>query len=310
LKERYPEVEFDQKLLGPDLLTKLFFEGSIGKDQTRSTLDASPFYASPSTPAWKIAWRGWETTDERYEEAVQIVEEQFRKRDFLVLGELLQVFGLRLVFSGNGVIQKAKEDVVAECKTYIDDLRKAGKLPDEDVRRCEDRPQSWDGLGFFEIGTREFEEISEYLCSSIKEDSRDRLPAKGHQLMELMKTDVQAFFRKLCLNNVEASPFFDVPVLASINAETFVDEVLRLEPSAQGSVFAMFRGRYDRLQLEGDLHAEKSWLERVKAAFEARMLALRPMSKDRLKNRIGHSIDPLLTKDPVKQLESSGDSSV
>jgi hypothetical protein len=299
LRERYPEVELDQKLLNADWLSRLFFEGYVDKEQTRNMLDSSSFYGSDSVPAWKIAWHGWETTDERYERAAEMVEEQFRRREFSIVGELLQVFGLRLIFSDVGVVQRARNEIVAECKAYIDDLRNAGRLSDDDVDRFGDRMQSWEGLGFFESESREFKEIRDYLYSSIAEAFKRSLPVRGLQLLELMKKDAQAFFRELCLNNVTASPFFDAPILASIEPDVFVREVLTLHPAAQSSVFAMFQGRYNGGQLNANLQPEKAWLANVKKEFEKRMSSLRPMSKNRLKNRIGHSMDPFLLDGPV-----------
>jgi hypothetical protein len=122
---------------------------------------------------------------------------------------------------------------------------------------------------------------------------------RGLRLLELMKKDAQAFFRELCSNNVTASPFFDVPILASIDPDIFVSEVLALHPNAQASVFAVFRGRYIGGQLKANLQPEKAWLATVKKEFEKKMSSLRPMSKDRLKNQIGHSMDPLLLDEPA-----------
>jgi hypothetical protein len=109
-----------------------------------------------------------------------------------------------------------------------------------------------------------------------------------------MKTDVQAFFRELCLNRVTESPFFDVPVLAAIEPAVFVDHLLSLPPLSQNSVFSMFKGRYEGGALNSDLQPEQSWLAEVKKILEMRMASLRPMSRYRLKHRIGHSLDPFL----------------
>jgi hypothetical protein len=299
LRERYPEVEFDQKLMNADWLSRLFFDGYVDKEQTRKMLDSSSFYGSDSIPAWKIAWHGWQMTDEQYERAAEMVEEQFRKREFSVIGELLHVFGLRLSFSDVGVVQLTRNEIVAECKAYVDDLRNSGRLPQDDADRFGDRTQSWEGLGFLAFESREFEEIRNYLYGSIAEAFKRSLPVKGLRLLELMKNDAQAFFRELCSNNVTASPFFDVPILASIDPDVFVSEVLALHPNAQSSVFAVFRARYAGRQLNTSLQPEKAWLATVKREFEKKMSSLRPMSKDRLKNQIGHSIDPLLLDEPA-----------
>jgi KAP family P-loop domain len=293
LRERYPEVDFDQTLLNGDSLAGLFFDGYLDKEHTQTMLASSSFYGSEDTPAWKTAWHGWEISDDRYEKAVATVEEQFRERQFSLLGELLHVFGLRLTFADIGVVQRSRSEIVAECKVYVDDVSKAGRLPDNGSDRFREM-QSWQELGFNEYNSSEFKELRDYLNDSIAAHFRKTLPVKGLQLLELMKKDVQAYFRRLCVNNVEASPYFDIPILASIDPAVFVKEVLALDPSAQASAFATFQGRYDRGQLNSALQPEKAWLTNVKAEFEKRMKTLRPMSTNRLKNRIGHYLDPFV----------------
>lgn len=293
LKERYPEVEFDQQIATPEWLASLFFDGWVDPKGTQKMLDASPYYASPGTlPAWKTAWHGWDFSDEEYEKAVATVEKQFQNREFTIAGELFHVFGLRLMFSDVGVIRQSRADVVAECKTYIDDLKSVGRLPDYD--RGTDRMNGWDGLGFIDRDKKEFAEIAEHLDAASVAALDESLPTKGKELLELMKKDAQAYFRQLCLNNVTESPFFDIPVLAKIEPDVFVDHVLKLQPTSQAAVFSTFEGRYDRGQLNGELKAEKAWLADVKKCFEKRMTSLPPMSRYRLKNRIGHSIEPFL----------------
>jgi KAP family P-loop domain len=297
LKTRYPEVEFDQKIATPEWLTAFYIEGWINPEVTRKMLDASPFYASPETlPAWKAAWHGWDIPDEQYEKAVEKVEKQFHDREFTIIGELFQVFGLRLLFSSIGVIGRTKAQVVAECVEYIDDLKKSGHLPDPLEYRRDEGISGWDGLGLFESETPEFADIISHFKACSEEALEETLPTRGRELLDLMKKDVQAFFRQLCVNNVTASPFFDIPILAKIEPEVFVDRVLELDPVSQSSVFSMFEGRYDRGQLDADLKAEKPWLARVAEVFRSKISSLRPMSRYRLKNRIGRTIDRFLPR--------------
>jgi len=130
LKARYPEVEFDQQIIEPTWIRALFFDGWVAPEATRRMLDASPYYSSPTLgPAWRVAWMGWQLSDDQYEEVVARIEKQFKDREVTVLGELLHVFGLMLGFSDVGVIKKSRAKVTAECKSYIDDLKKTGRSP-------------------------------------------------------------------------------------------------------------------------------------------------------------------------------------
>jgi hypothetical protein len=290
LNNKYLEVDFAQQIAAPSWMKALLFDGWVEASATRAMLNKSPYYASALTlPAWKVAWHGWEISDKDYEEAVAKVERQFENREFVVVGELFQVFGLRLSFSEIGVIAKSRSEVVDECKCYIDDLRKFGNFPDPLVSRREELGSGWEGLGLFEADSEDFRAIIDCFDATSSTVLKESLPAKGLELLEVMKRDVQEFFRCLCLNTVTTSPFFDIPVLAAIDAEVFVDNVLTLVPDAQSSVFSMFIGRYERGQLDRELKDEKPWLLAVKDAFERRMPTLGKMTSHRLKNRIGHS---------------------
>ncbi|NEV79024.1 hypothetical protein DYI24_18470 [Rhodopseudomonas sp. BR0C11] len=298
VRARYPEVEFTQGLITSDLLKPLLFEGWVNPADVCSVLDQSPYFASPeSMPAWKAAWHGWDLEDSEYEKAVAKVEEQFAKREFLITGEILHVCGLRLAFSDVGVISKSRAEVVEEAKAYIDDLLKDDRFPDTFETNRRDR-MSWEGLGFSEAQSPEFSQILTHFDAASEEARKKALPAIGERLLKTMAEDPQKYFRLLCVNNVEASPYYDVPVLAAIDPVIFAERVLALPADSQRSVFSAFKGRYDTGMLLRELSDEKPWLEAVKTALDARLATLRPMSKYRLKNRLGHGIDPFLAPAP------------
>lgn len=305
LKKKYPEVEFAQRIVSPSWMKALLFDGWVDADATRVMLDQSPYFASPQTlPAWKVAWHGWEISDKDYEEAVAKVEKLFESREIVVVGELFQVFGIRLLASNIGVVAKTRNEVVDECKLYLDDLKKLGRFPDPLLSHRKEMGGSWEGLGFIEADTPDFREVVSHFDATSATVLKESLPAKGRELLVVMKENVQEFFRQLCLNNVTPSPYFDVPVLASIDPEEFVDNVLALAPDAQSSVFSMFVGRYDRGQLDRDLMEESAWILAVKSAFEKRMPTLGKMTRHRLKNQIGHSYVKFL---PYRRLRGSPD---
>jgi hypothetical protein len=75
-----------------------------------------------------------------------------------------------------------------------------------------------------------------------------------------------------------------------------------LTPDAQSSVFSMFRGRYERGELERLLKEERPWLSEVKRILEDRMASMRAMSRHRIKNLVGRTLNPLLTSEEPKSL--------
>ncbi len=309
LKARYPEVEFEQTILSSEAIRKLLFDGWLDCASIVQMLNDSPYYASPATlPAWKVAWHAWEISDEEFEEAVLKVEQQFRNREFNALGELFHVFGLRLFFSDVRVIDKSRDDVVGDCKAYLDDIYKSGHFPDPLVDRQE-RFIASEGIGYAEANTPEFKVIVKYFDERSAALLKETLPARGLELLQIMEQDVQDFFRRLCLNNVTSSPFFEIPVLAYVRPQEFVERLLVLSPAAQRSVFVMFRGRYERGELVGSLKEEKPWLVKVKQNLESRMASMRPMTRYRMRSLLARNLDPFLALGGQQRVEATHDSS-
>jgi hypothetical protein len=192
------------------------------------------------------------------------------------------------------VIDQSRDDVVRACKAYLDDLYELGRFPDPLGNR-EERYIGSEGIVYTEGDTPEFKAMLSYFEERSASLLKESLPAKGLELLQIMEGDVQDFFRRLCLNNVTSSPYFDVPVLAHVAPEQFVERLLALKPAAQRSVFFMFRGRYERGQLDETLKEERPWLAEVKRNLEGRIEAMRPMSRYRIRRLMARNLDPLLS---------------
>jgi len=284
LQGRYPEVEFEQSLLPSDVLRSLFFEGWGDIESIRKALDTSPYYAGPGTlPPWKVAWHWWDLSDGDFEEAIATVEKQFFEREFVITEEIFQVFGLRIRFSKIGAIVRTLDEVVSEGRAYINDLQTRGTFPDP-LQKLEAMSSS--GLGIQEQDTDEFKTIRNHFEFVKAAVLRDSLPAKGRDLVSAMKEDAKKFFRLLCPNDVTVSPFYDIPVLASIGPKAFVDDVLTLSPSAQSTVFSALKSRYKTGMLNKELSEEKPWLGVVMGEFTKKLSSLPPLSKFRIAQRV------------------------
>ena len=296
LEARYPEVRFDDLVICAELLKALLFWGRIDRDAVRAALDQSPYYASPGTePAWKTAWHVWDYDDDVYEEAVAKVEGQFTQRLFVIPGEFLQVFGLQLLFSETGTIKASKSEVVSQCKKYVDDLRAAGKIMNAYVEPAKiDDSGSWGGLGIYDVKSEEFQEVLKYYYDIVDAVAAANLPQLGLDLLQLLKDSPEEYFRALCVNNVSASVYYEVPILARIPVDQFVTWVVGMNPISSRIAFTTFQGRYEHGLLNGPLKEEVPWLREVRRVFEERAETLRPVSRFRILNSVRRSIDPFL----------------
>jgi hypothetical protein len=296
LEKRYPEVRFDQTMIDLPLLRGILFEGRADHAAIRSALDRSPYYASPAAqPTWRVAWHIGSVDDAEYEQAVAEVEEQFKNREFVIPGEIGHVIGLRLLFAEMGVISAGSEVLIGQFKHYVDDLRSQGKIPNKYGGEIDYDPQNgWDGLRIFNRDTREFGEIWAYYQTIIDEVGEEILPELGRKLLGVMKSNPEKFFRALVLNDFEPSPYYNVPILASIPPKDFVDHVLSLDFASQAEIIHTFRSRYERNLLENELAREKPWLKEVKEILEQKARALGPITRYRINNLTKRNIDPFL----------------
>ena len=106
-------------------------EGKLPRDEINKALAASEYFVQPDDePAWKKVWYGITRPEEEFNAAFAQMEKQFVDRVFVKTGEMIHVFGLRIWLSEIGQIQMPVDEVIEECKTYIDDLKKNGRLLD------------------------------------------------------------------------------------------------------------------------------------------------------------------------------------
>jgi hypothetical protein len=100
----------------------------------------------------------------------------------------------------------------------------------------------------------------------------------------------------LCPNNYEESIYYNVPVLEAIKSNDFVEQVLKLTPNSQKTVFAAFRGRYDYgpPPLDNALAVERERLLEVKHGFEDKAAKSRLLSRFRVRSAVRRNIDPFL----------------
>jgi hypothetical protein len=227
----------------------------------------------------------------------------------VIPGEMFHVFGLRLLFSEIGAIDIPKAEVVGQCKQYVDSLRDSDQIVNKYIDKAKiDTILGWESRGFYNADTREFQDVLNYYRSVIDEVARCSLPQLGGQLLNIMKSDSQKYFRMLCPNDFEHAVYYNVPVLAAIPTSDFVEEVLRLGASSQNTVFAAFRARYETGLLARDLVEEKKWLQEFKSLFDEKAKNLRPLSRYRILGTVGHNIGPFLVSENIgsEQVRTTG----
>jgi KAP family P-loop domain len=282
-RRRYPEVDLSDRVISDETLIDILIRGIVDEKAIRACLDRSRYFVTVANePAWVTVWHMFDRTDEQFEVAYEKMEKQFAKRDFSATGELLHVLALRLYLARNDVSGKTLSDVVDEGKRYIDDLYATRRL---DVSAAEFRDLRFNGhagLGFTDGESAEFGELSTYLVEKADRVVKENYPQVGLSLLKEMETDPDLYLRRVCLTNSSDNLYYDVPILASIDPDKFVETLLSLHPSNQRIILRAFRGRYEFDGLGRGLASEKPWLEVVQEKLITKANTMPPIGKYRL----------------------------
>ncbi|TAJ89324.1 P-loop NTPase fold protein [Reyranella sp.] len=279
----YSEVELGADDLSTDVLLEILGSGLFDSKKIQECLDRSSWFVTPEDePAWRTVWYGFERDESVFHAAVQKMECEFAAREIVAPGIILHVFGLRLWLSSIGQLAIGEEEVAKECQLYLDDLYKAGRLePSPFTHSLEDMNDGYDGLGFHAQGPR-FSDLAkrlEELRYLARSDSYSKI---GEELVGLMRSDSNLFFRRLCFTNSGESTYARVPVLSKIKPADFVSSILSLKPSAQKQVMEVFRFRYEAGQLDNQLAEEKAWVAEVRQLLEGESARLSPITRARI----------------------------
>jgi hypothetical protein len=294
-RERYPQIDLADSIISDQVLIDILVKGIVDDESIRSCLDNSRYFITASDePVWRTVWHWLERTDDQIAKAYDKMERQFTAREFLSAGEILHVFGLRLFASNVGLLKKSRADVVVEGKQYIDDLYAKKRLDGLPNDFDEVRSGGYGGLGIHENTTAEYRELFAYLETKGKKAVDDKYPEKGLALLKEMESDPRLFFRRVSLTNSQDNWYYDVPILASVDADVFVSSLLKLHPAQQRIIMMALHSRYEHGKLDRDLPSEKSWLVSVTQKLLDKAAKMTPIGKYRLLKNIDWHLTPVL----------------
>jgi hypothetical protein len=303
--KRYGEdIDLSGTFLSAKLVEDIFVKGIVNYQEIRSYIDQGPYFLEKDTePAWRTVWHWTERTEEEFGRAYKQMEEQFLRREFVHLGELLHVFGLRLLLVKMGILKKKPATIVSEGKRYIDDLYSAKTLSPLEPYQTDDT-LSWGGyfgLGIAESQSAELLELNTYLEEKRKKAAEDKYPEAASILLREMEDDPSLFLRHVCLTNSPDNLYYRIPILQFIKADDFVASLLRQSADKQRFILGVLKRRYEHGDLNDSLAAEKSWLLSVHDKLLVKAKRMPTMSRYRLTHMTEQYIAPLVKQQKSKE---------
>lgn len=257
--KKYPFISAYDMILTEQSWRDLFGKGYLEKNDLLEGLGKSKYCQDENTPTWVKLWHYIDLEDDEFTTLYLEVLTLWNKKQFIKAGEVLHVCGLFLTFSHKGLIDRKIDEILSECKKYIDNLKIDGELKkvQGEKRRFEflDRDQ-WGGLGYAGSDLKEFQEVFSYLVQKMNDAKIESLPKAGKELMKILKTDAHKFERMIYLNNTEDAIYYETPIFKYIDPNEFFKVFLNLSNSKKKSAIFAIEERYKIHDLVSKLSEE------------------------------------------------------
>lgn len=265
-----------------------------------------------SWPSWKRLWHfhEWDFSDGSEQEFwldVEDMQSKLVEGSYINVGEFLHVVGVSLMLAGHQLIDKTLPDTVTEMKAYIDD-KFIPSLTSEHCRRVTERSyhffESYDGLGFIGRDRPEFREVTNYLAQKIQAWRQDWLSGDaGKELLGLLMEDRLQFLGNLkVINYPSEQRYLDIPILATIDAEAFVDTLFKLARHDEQFVVGSLKDRYERCPAL--LDAEGLWWRSVQEELMRRADSLKSRPrKVQIRSLVSHINSSIIEMWELRQFQ-------
>ena len=292
-QERHERIYLHDGILSDEVLTQVLCDGRIDPDAINASLSIDARFVEPDEELnWRKVWHGFLRDEREFEQAFEALEKDFVDRAHEDPGVVLHVMGMRLWGVQIGQLAQSENQIVIECKAYIDDLRQAGTL----VRYRPDgfRDAAY-GLAFHCHETPAFQELMKYYVEQAEFAYQDTWPLLAQNLLPDMAGDGERFYERICWSARGAKPdCADDPILSKIAPAAFVKKFLSCTPEAQRTILEGLKARYQAGRMSQQLAAECPWIIEVNDEIERRIPGLAPIRRYSLSHDTARLLGPAL----------------
>ena len=266
--KKYQGINLEDQLLNDDILCGMLFDGRFPKKEIQASVAGSHYFMDPDdVPSWMtIMWYAIHD-DEVVEKAIRKMDQQFRDREITDSGELLHIFGLRMMLAEKNIIEKCPEAVVAENNEYIDELLEMGSLPSRgtDYNWRDEFKHSYGGFAYWRSTNRKysdcFDDTYERLMNAREKAFHRTLPEIQTKLLAKVKDDPDGFCGDL--SPAHHGQYANIAVLHGICPVKFVNAWLETPVRSWPKITSALVHRYNSRPIELDLAEEKVWMLNV-----------------------------------------------
>lgn len=299
IRDKYPVFGIYYHPINESLWTEYFKNGTINKNELKTSIENSIYFQQENTPNWIKLWHYYDLDDNSFEKLFGLVYKDFEDLKIKNKYELLQVTCMFISFSEINLIPHKKKDIIEIAKKNVEALKKSGDLK---ISKHEEFPsESSHGLGYQGLKIQETIDFVKYVSEQVNKSQYEDYPTLAKQLLETLESSVELFREYVTLSNSRNNIYYDVPILNYIAAKKFSETVLKLSNKDKKSLGWALEKRYQFNEFNTKIKDELDWIREVYEILNK--------EKDKRKGKIsGHIIEFSLLKSLdkcIKQLETS-----
>jgi KAP family P-loop domain len=270
VSDKYSGINFFTTVLSPEHWRTIFTHGYVPIKDINECLLNSRHFQDANKPTWVKAWWGYQLSDYEFPIVLRQLKQEWDDQKFIDLGEFFHVCSLFLKYSKLELYSKTEDEVVLDCKCYVDELVRTKNLQqDNRIEPYFNEYSGYSGLGFSDCDQKKFNEIKEYLVLKQREMVLDSYPEVGGHLLELMKTNLDEFIRKIAvMHDGTGGDLARTAIFSFVPPEKFVEGFMALEGGAKLDVVRALKRRYGNYGSTEDIGAELPWIKKVWDLFD------------------------------------------
>lgn len=301
IRHKYSGLNLYTSLINERVWEAIFSTGSIPCVELNESMLKSKYFQNKNQPNWVRFWHGTDLSDDDFSVVLAQVESEWKSLHYQTLGEIIHVTGLFVRYAKAGILDRTVDEVIQSAKDYIDQLMASGKLPvlEPNARPSPFERDSYAGLGFASLEEESFQAFLEYIDMRRRSALESSLPMQAENLLKLLETDTNLFFRRIILSNDPENIYYKTPILHLIPPADFVSRLVNVPSKDRQNVAYALKERYAFQQFNTDLLPELDWLNEVAAGLRSEIQA-RAGKVSSLS--LAWIVDPVITQ-AISQLE-------
>jgi hypothetical protein len=226
----YSQEVFSGGIFNSDIMYSMLIDGIYPKSLINERIQESRYFKekiTPEFPAWLKVQSFDYTDDIIVDAAVSEMLRQFEFREVTEIGTMLHMFHLMFLMSSIDVIKESFDEVLEDCKKYLDDLLISNRLQyhdDNGEYQHIHLNSSAHGHGFW-LHTeykKHIDVIKSYIKTKQKEALRNNYPEFANEIMNALNNNLDEFKNLLVGDGSTLGKYANIDVLASIPYEDFV----------------------------------------------------------------------------------------